>query len=44
MVISFPRSGSNSRKVTLKGAGQCVEAVKARIEEIVKDLVSIQLQ
>ncbi len=41
VVISFPRSGSNSNKVVLKGAGQCVEAVQARIQEIVEDLVSI---
>ena len=40
VVISFPRSGSNSSKVTLKGARQCVEAVKTRIQEIVEDLVS----
>jgi len=40
VVISFPRSGSNSSKVTLKGARQCVEAAKARIKEVIEDLVS----
>ena len=40
MVISFPRSGANSDKVTLKGAKQCIDGVKARIQDIVDDLVS----
>lgn len=42
MIISFPRSGANSDKVTLKGAKQCIDGVKARIQEIVDDLVSVQ--
>ena len=40
MIISFPRSGANSDKVTLKGAGQCIEGAKTRIQEIIEDLVS----
>ena len=39
--VSFPRSGTNSDKVTLKGAKECVEGAKNRILEIVADLVSI---
>lgn len=39
--ISFPRSGDNSEEVTLKGAKDCIEAAKARIEEIVADLESM---
>lgn len=39
--ISFPRSGVNSDKVTLKGAKECIEAAKIRIQEIVKDLDSM---
>ena len=40
MIISFPRSGSNSDKVVLKGAKQCIEGAKARFKEIIEDLVS----
>lgn len=40
VIISFPRAGTNDSKVTLKGSKQCVECAKARIEEIVDDLVS----
>uniref|UniRef100_A0A8C6KD94 Vigilin n=1 Tax=Nothobranchius furzeri TaxID=105023 RepID=A0A8C6KD94_NOTFU len=39
MAVSFPRTGSNSQKVTLKGAKDCVEAAKKRIQEIIEDLV-----
>ncbi|EDW36399.1 GL17775 [Drosophila persimilis] len=38
VMISFPRAGTNSDKVTLKGAKDCIEAAKQRIEEIVADL------
>ncbi|XP_055610576.1 vigilin isoform X2 [Uranotaenia lowii] len=37
-MISFPRSGSDSERVTLKGAKECIEAAKARILEIVEEL------
>ena len=40
MIISFPRAGANSDKVSLKGPQQCIEGVKTRILEIVADLVS----
>lgn len=39
VAVSFPRTGSNSQKVTLKGAKDCVEAAKKRIQEIIEDLV-----
>lgn len=38
VIVSFPRSGVSSDKVTLKGAKNCVEAAKARMKEIVHDL------
>jgi len=38
VVVSFPRNGVASDKVSLKGARNCIEAAMARIEEIVKDL------
>jgi len=38
VVVSFPRSGVASDKVNLKGAKDCINAAKARIEEIVLDL------
>ncbi|XP_068144217.1 LOW QUALITY PROTEIN: vigilin [Drosophila tropicalis] len=38
VMISFPRPGSNSDKVTIKGAKDCIEAAKQRIEETVADL------
>lgn len=41
VMVSFPRTGSQSEKVTLKGAKECVEAAKKRMLEIVDDLVSI---
>ena len=40
IIISFPRAGANSDKVTLKGASQCIDGAKARIQEIIDDLVS----
>jgi len=40
VVVSFPRSGVTSDKVTLKGAKECVEAARAKILEIVNDLES----
>lgn len=39
VMVSFPRSGTQSDKVTLKGAKDCVEAAKKRILEIIEDLV-----
>ena len=39
VMVSFPRSGTQSDKVTLKGAKDCVEAAKKRIQEIIEDLV-----
>lgn len=41
VMISFPRSGVQSDKVTLKGAKDCIEAAKARIQEIIQDLESM---
>lgn len=38
VTVSFPRSGVQSDKVTLKGAKECVEGARARIQEIVSDL------
>ncbi|XP_030368983.1 vigilin [Scaptodrosophila lebanonensis] len=38
VMISFPRPGANSDKVTLKGPKECIEAAKQRIAEIVADL------
>ena len=40
VTVSFPRNGSNSSKVTLKGAKDFVEGAKQRLLEIVNDLVS----
>lgn len=40
VMVSFPRTGSQSDKVTLKGAKECVEAAKKRMLEIIEDLVS----
>ncbi|XP_018320346.1 vigilin [Agrilus planipennis] len=41
VMISFPRPGIESDKVVLKGAKNCIEAAKARIEEIITDLESM---
>ncbi|KAI1889321.1 hypothetical protein AGOR_G00177980 [Albula goreensis] len=38
VMVSFPRTGSQSDKVTLKGAKDCVEAAKKRMQEIIEDL------
>ncbi|TRY72786.1 hypothetical protein DNTS_029738 [Danionella cerebrum] len=38
VIVSFPRTGSQSDKVTLKGAKDCVEAAKKRMLELVEDL------
>ncbi|KAK3556433.1 hypothetical protein QTP70_008283 [Hemibagrus guttatus] len=38
VMVSFPRTGSQTDKVTLKGAKDCVEAAKKRMQEIVEDL------
>lgn len=38
VMISFPRPGVDSDRVTLKGAKDCIEAAKQRIQEIVADL------
>lgn len=40
VAVSFPRTGANSQRVALKGAKDCVEAAKKRIQEIIEDLVS----
>lgn len=39
-MVSFPRTGSQSEKVIIKGAKECVEATKKRMQEIIEDLVS----
>ncbi|KAM6949641.1 vigilin [Aplochiton taeniatus] len=38
LAVSFPRTGTHSDRVTLKGAKDCVEAAKRRIQEIIEDL------
>jgi len=46
VAISFPKAGTNSTRVTLKGAPECVEAAKQRIATIVEELsqrVSIEV-
>lgn len=40
VAVSFPRTGTHSQRVTLKGAKDCVEAAKRRIQEIIEDLES----
>ncbi|XP_056156348.1 vigilin [Lampris incognitus] len=40
VAVSFPRTGAQSQRVTLKGAKDCVEAAKRRIQEIIEDLES----
>ncbi|CAI2327293.1 unnamed protein product [Caenorhabditis sp. 36 PRJEB53466] len=37
VVISFPKNGTDSDEVSIRGSKQCVEAAKARIEDIVED-------
>lgn len=41
VMISFPRSGVDSDRVTLKGPKECIEAAKTRINEIINDLESL---
>lgn len=41
VMISFPRSGIDSDRVTLKGPKECIEAAKGRINEIINDLESM---
>ena len=43
VMMSFPRIGMNSEKVTVKGAKECVEGAIKRIGEIVAELVRIIL-
>ncbi|XP_007910050.1 high density lipoprotein binding protein a [Callorhinchus milii] len=38
VMVSFPRTGTQSDRVTLKGAKDCVEAAKKRMQEIIEDL------
>ncbi|CAI9616653.1 unnamed protein product [Staurois parvus] len=38
VTVSFPRSGVQSDRVTLKGAKECVEAAKKKILDIIEDL------
>ncbi|RVE73798.1 hypothetical protein OJAV_G00034760 [Oryzias javanicus] len=38
VMVSFPRTGSQSDKVSLKGAKECVEAAKKRMLEMIEDL------
>lgn len=42
VAVSFPRTGTHSDCITLKGARECVDAAKKRIQEIIQDLVSIR--
>uniref|UniRef100_A0A665VRE9 Vigilin n=1 Tax=Echeneis naucrates TaxID=173247 RepID=A0A665VRE9_ECHNA len=39
VAVSFPRTGANSQRVSLKGAKDCVDAAKKRIQEIIEDLM-----
>lgn len=43
VLISFPRANDPSDQVSLKGAKECIEAAKARILEIISDLVCFLL-
>ncbi|KAB5555835.1 hypothetical protein PHYPO_G00038720 [Pangasianodon hypophthalmus] len=40
VAVSFPRTGTHSDCITLKGARECVDAAKKRIQEIIHDLES----
>uniref|UniRef100_A0A6Q2XLU3 Vigilin n=1 Tax=Esox lucius TaxID=8010 RepID=A0A6Q2XLU3_ESOLU len=44
VAVSFPRTGAHSDRITLKGAKDCVEAAKRRIQEIIEDLVGSRLE
>ena len=41
VIISFPKQGTGSDRVTLKGAKECIEGAKGRIFEVVEELVSV---
>jgi len=41
VTISFPRPGVQSDRVVLKGAQECIQAAKQKIQEIVTDLESM---
>lgn len=41
VTISFPRTNVDSDRVVLKGAKECIEAAKLRIQEIVRELVRV---
>lgn len=38
VMISFPRAGTDSDRVTLKGSKECIEAAKQRMLEIISDI------
>uniref|UniRef100_A0A8C1JI56 Vigilin n=1 Tax=Cyprinus carpio TaxID=7962 RepID=A0A8C1JI56_CYPCA len=40
VAVSFPRTGTQSDNITLKGPRECVDAAKKRIQEIVQELES----
>ncbi|KAJ3585714.1 hypothetical protein NHX12_014433 [Muraenolepis orangiensis] len=40
VAVSFPRTGAHSQRVSLKGAKDCVEGAKRRIQDIVEELES----
>ncbi|XP_067285382.1 vigilin isoform X2 [Pseudorasbora parva] len=40
VAVSFPRTGTHSDSITVKGPRECVDAAKKRIQEIVRDLES----
>jgi len=40
VIISFPRHGVDSDKVTLKGAKDCIAGARQRIEDMIEDLVN----
>jgi len=40
VIISFPRHGVESDKVTLKGAKDCIAGARQRIEDMIEDLVN----
>ncbi len=43
VAVSFPRTGTCSDNITLKGPRECIDSAKKRIQEIVRDLVSFIL-
>jgi len=38
-MISFPKQGTDSASVAIKGGKECVESAKKRVLEVVHDLV-----